>query len=140
MNSKILRRILGVTAALAITATFCSIERYMTVAAAEEEPLYVKESYAIDFTNYKPTVAGDQWGKTAGSWCFAQKIQWKKLDDGTVEQYKESDDNESLWGRGPGLHLMNLNSTGAYQNEDAGVIQLTPGATYTVAMTFKFES
>ena len=35
---------------------------------------------------------------------------------------------------------MNLNSTGAYQNEDAGVIQLTPGATYTVAMTFKFES
>lgn len=38
VNSKILRRILGVTAALAITATFCSIERYMTVAAAEEEP------------------------------------------------------------------------------------------------------
>lgn len=141
MNSKILRRILGGAAALAITATFCSIERYMTVAAAEEEPPYVKESYAIDFTNYKPTVAYDHWGEEAGSWSFAQKIQWKKLDDGTVEQYKESDDdNSSIWNRGPGLHLMNLNSTGAYQNEDAGVIQLTPGATYTVAMTFKFES
>ncbi len=88
MNSKILRRILGGAAALAITATFCSIERYMTVAAAEEEPPYVKESYDIDFTNYKPMVAYDQWGKTAGSWSFAQKIQWKKLDDGTVEQYK----------------------------------------------------
>ena len=41
VNSKILRRILGGAAALAITATFCSIERYMTVAAAEEEPPYV---------------------------------------------------------------------------------------------------
>lgn len=116
------------------------IERYMTVAAAEEEPPYVKESYAIDFTNYNPTVAGDQWGKTAGSWSFAQKIQWKKLDDGTVEQYKDGDDGSSPWQRSPGLYLMNLNSSGAYQNEETGVIKLTPGATYTVAMTFKFES
>lgn len=140
MNSKILRRLLGGAAALAVTVTFCGIERYMTVAATGEEPPYVKESYAIDFTNYNPTVAESWWGEAAGSWSFAQKVQWSKHDDGSVEQYKESDDNNSIWNRGPGLHLMNLNSTGAYQNEDAGVIQLTPGATYTIAMTFKFES
>lgn len=139
MNSKILRRILGVTAALAITATFCSIERYMTVAAAEEEPPYAKESYAIDFTNYKPTVAGDHWGEAAGSWSDAQKIHWSKKEDGSVEQWKEQDSNDSQYQRGPGLFLMNLNSTGAYQNNSEGVITLTPGATYTVTVTFKFN-